>query len=161
MSNWSVFMSYSRHDAALVGPLTQLLRITGGAVFRDLDSIQPGTKWRVAISSAIDSCETFLLFWCAHSLRSQEIRAEYEQAIALSRPVIPVLLDRSELPEELAEYQTIDLSIALGDHLTPMQGMKGREAGYVLREPSTWEIEQAQEELVKGLASVVRREPDA
>lgn len=155
MPDSSIFISYSRHDAALVGPLTQLLRATGGGVFRDMESIQPGTKWRVAISDAIDSCQTFLLFWCAHSARSQEVKVEYGQALALSRPVVPVLLDQSVLPPELAEYQAIDLGGALGDHLMEAPGLKGREPAYVLRRPGDWELDQGRAALMQGLAALI------
>jgi hypothetical protein len=130
-------------------------------VFRDIDSIQPGTRWRVAISDAIDSCQTFLLFWCAHSSRSQEVRVEHDQAITLGRPVVPVLLDQSVLPGELAEYQAIDLSGALGDHLTEAPWLKGREPAYVLRHPGEWELDQGRAALMKGLADLIAPKPGA
>ena len=154
-------MSYSRHDAPLVGPLTQLLRAAGGDIFRDLDSIQPGTKWRVAISSAIDSCQTFLLFWCAHAARSQEVRSEYEQAIALDRLVVPIVLDGELLPQELAEYQAIDLTSVLGSHVMDVPGLKGRERPTMLRAPQDWELQLGRAALVKGLAAVISAGPGA
>ena len=150
-------MSYSRHDAPLVGPLTQLLRATGGAVFRDTESIAPGTKWRVAIAEAIESAQTVLVFWCAHSARSAEVRAEYQQAMALGRPVVPVRLDWSDLPDELAEYQAIDLSGALGPHLTEARGVKGREGAYVLRRLRESELEEGANELARQLETMAEK----
>ena len=154
MADCSVFMSYSRHDAPLVGPLTQMLRAAGGEVFRDMDSIQPGTKWRVAIASAIDSCQTFLLFWCAHAAASREGAAEYEQAIQLDRLIVPVILDGELLPEQLADYQAIDLSFALGKHVAEVPGIKGRQASAALREPREWELEQGRSQFMKGFAAI-------
>jgi TIR domain len=116
MPEHRVFVSYSRKDAELVGPLVQLLRMTGEPVFLDTDSIPPGCRWRAVLTDAIDGCEMFLVFWCCHSSASVEVKKECSQALELRKRLVPVLLDDTQLSPELAEYQTIDLRRVLDGH---------------------------------------------
>jgi hypothetical protein len=116
MAEIKIFISYCRTDAEIVGPLVQLLHLAEDSIFRDVDSIPPGSRWRAALTEAIDRCETFLLFWCSHSSRSEEVKKEYRQAITRQKTVVPVLLDDADLPEDLAVYQGIDLRTVLGNH---------------------------------------------
>ncbi len=101
MTESSVFISYSRKDSEIVVPLVQLLRAAGGGVFRDVESISPGTRWRATIATAISNCDTFLLFWCEHSAESRKVKAEWDQAFDLVKPVVPILLDGTALPPVL------------------------------------------------------------
>jgi hypothetical protein len=114
--NFEIFASYSHRDARFVKPLVKFLQPTGAPVFRDEDSIPPGTKWAVRIAAAIQDCRLLYLFWCNHSASSDEVRKEYEQALALNKDIVPVLLDDTPLPEALREYQWVDLRVALGAH---------------------------------------------
>ena len=116
MTEYSVFTSYSRRDSEVVIPIVQILRAAGGGVFRDAESIPPGTRWRAVISNAIVECDTFLLFWCVHSSDSLEVRAEWDQALSLRKPVVPILLDQTPLVGELSEYHGVDMRGFLGDH---------------------------------------------
>jgi hypothetical protein len=104
-----VFVSYSRADKAIVSPVISLLRAAKPTVFWDVDTIQPGDKWKREIRLAIRHCSVFLLFWCSHSDRSHSVKREWRQAISEERRVIPVLLDSTPLPKELREHQWIDL----------------------------------------------------
>lgn len=116
MNECSVFISYSRRDTEVVVPLVQILRAAGGDVFRDVESICPGTRWRAVIATAISNCDIFLLFWCVHSADSREVKAECDQALDLRKPVVPILLDRTPLPSDISEYHGIDMQGILGDH---------------------------------------------
>lgn len=114
--NFEIFASYSHRDTRFVKPLLKFLQPTGVPVFRDEDAIIPGKKWAVVIASAIKDCRLLYLFWCNHSAASAEVRKEYEQALALNKDVVPVLLDDTPLPGILAEYQWVDLRSVLGEH---------------------------------------------
>jgi hypothetical protein len=116
MNEYRVFVSYSRMDVRIVVPLVQLLRVIDERVFRDLDSIPPGSLWRANLSSAIDGCQLLLVFWCRHASSSGEVETEYRQAIAQKKSVVPIILDNTNLTAELSEYQAIDLRQMLGDH---------------------------------------------
>lgn len=102
------FISYSRRDSNLVGPVVALLRASRAHVFRDADSLEPGKKWRDQLSEAISDAEVLVLFWCHHAVESSEVGNEYRDAIAKGKDVLPLLLDDTPLPESLAEYQYID-----------------------------------------------------
>src|SRR6516165_2425152 len=110
----SIFVSYRREDsAAEAGRLrTSLLRQFGGdAVFMDTSSIQAGAEWPSSISSALESARVVLVILGPEWLRvsnewgerriDQEndwVRKEIEQALALNKEVIPVLVDGARMP---------------------------------------------------------------
>lgn len=97
MAEWNVFVSYSRLDREIVVPLTQLMRITGGNVFRDEDSINFGKQWRVVVAESLASARTVLVFWSGNSATSEAVQVEYTQAIAQGKDIVPVVLDDSPL----------------------------------------------------------------
>jgi hypothetical protein len=117
MTEHRIFVSYSRKDSAIVTPLVHLLRLGGSGVFRDVDHILPGIKWRAVLIGAVESCELLVLFWCCHSSRSVEVEKEYKQALTSGKLLAPVLLDDTPLTAELAEYQAIDMRGLFGDHV--------------------------------------------
>ncbi len=111
-----IFISYSRRDTALVGPLVSVLRATGTDAFQDIDSIPPGARWQAVIVTAIASCKLFLLFWCRHAAESRSVTQECEKARALGKRLCPLLIDSTPLPASLSEYQWIDLRAVIGNH---------------------------------------------
>ena len=110
----AILVSYSRLDVGLMKPVVGLLRATKDIVFQDLDGIRPGGKWRRQIEDAILAAHLVVLFWCYHSSRSAEVRAEYKLALATGKDVLPVLLDTTPLPEELNEFQWVDFQQLVG-----------------------------------------------
>lgn len=117
MQDHRIFVSYSRKDAAIVTPLVQMLRLGGSGVFRDIDHIPPGVKWRAVLIEAVDSCELLVLFWCCHSSTSAEVEKEYTQAVKAGKLLTPVLLDETPLNAALAEYQVINMRGLFGRHV--------------------------------------------
>jgi TIR domain len=119
-----IFVSYSRHDARLVGPVVQLLRATRGVVFQDVDSLHVGRLWRPQINEAIRQAHLVAVFWCWHSNASSEVRKEYKSAIARRKEVMPplpdvmpVLLDSTPLPKSLGGFHGIDFRVVgEGEH---------------------------------------------
>lgn len=104
----SIFVSYSHRDAALVTPVVALLRASEALVFRDADGLKPGKRWREQLSTAIGESKIVLVFWCHHAAASEDVRKEYSSAIESGKDVLPVLLDATPLPSELADFQYID-----------------------------------------------------
>jgi hypothetical protein len=98
-----LFISYSRVDRYIAAPISQLLRTTQCAVFRDEDSIQPGERWSAVITESLENCECVLVFWSAAAPDSKSVEAEFRQAIALNKRVVPVLIDDAPLPP-FSEY---------------------------------------------------------
>ena len=104
----AIFISYSHQDASLVKPVVGLLRATKDLVFQDGDSIRPGNRWREQMEEALHVAHLVILFWCYHSSRSTEVRKEYEFALSTGKHMLPVLLDKTPLPEQLNEFQWVD-----------------------------------------------------
>ena len=103
-----IFISYSHKDFSFVTPIVKLLRVNNEQVFQDFDSLPPGKKWREEINQAIGDATLFILFWCNHSKNSTEVETEYLLAYEQEKDILPVLLDKTPLPDKLSEFQWID-----------------------------------------------------
>ena len=110
----NVFVSYSHADALLVSPVVKLLRVNKSLVFQDIDGIQPGKKWRDEIAKALAESHLVVVFWCTHARASNEVSKEWQVAIQLKKDLLPLLLDATPLPPELAEFQWIDFRATVG-----------------------------------------------
>src|SRR5262245_29094053 len=102
----------------------------GGLVFQDEDNLLAGKPWRPQIEQAIEAAHLVAVFWCKHSGDSQEVRKEFESAIAQHKDVMPVLFDSTLLPDSLGAFQGIDFREVVGR----AHDVLARESG-VLREP--------------------------
>lgn len=107
-----VFLSYRRDDSQtathilfkhLEGPSA----FGPGAVFMDIHSIGLGTVFPTVIDENVSRCEVFLAVigrrWLTTRLHDPTdfVRLEIEAALRRERlPVVPVLVDNAELPEE-------------------------------------------------------------
>lgn len=101
-----LFVSYSRQDASLVRPLVRFLRATGSDVFVDVESLDYGSDWRLQLDEAIAGANRFLLFWSRAAAGSGEIEHEWRTALARDDlPIVPVLLDETPLPPDVAPFQ--------------------------------------------------------
>lgn len=105
-----IFTSYSRREQRQAHEIVQLLRMAGAEVFRDEDSIEPGKKWRVEITNAIENADVVLVLWSRNAAESTEVKAEYELGMSLGKDIVPVLLEKAPLPDTLAEYQYLNVS---------------------------------------------------
>jgi hypothetical protein len=125
-----IFITYRREDtSSQAGRLYDWLGEYYGrdAVFKDVDSIEPGRPWRHAIDSAVGSSDVVLALIGPRWLPELEersgaddfVRYELETALAKDRRVIPLLVNGApmptaeQLPEALAsltEYQAFEVS---------------------------------------------------
>jgi hypothetical protein len=104
------FVSYSREDGKLVGPMVELLRIgRRDSVFLDGDSIELGDRWWDEIKSAIEAAHHVLVVWCHHAKKSEWVLKELKIATGSKKKLIPVRFDGTELHKLLAPYQSMDL----------------------------------------------------
>ena len=104
----NIFVSYSHADTSLVVPIVALLRVSKAFVFLDSDSIPSGKRWRDELGTAIYEASVVVVFWCHHAKTSREVEKEFKAAIALGKDVLPLLLDETPLPTDLADFQYID-----------------------------------------------------
>ncbi|MEO6785292.1 MAG: toll/interleukin-1 receptor domain-containing protein [Chthoniobacteraceae bacterium] len=113
----SIFICYRRLDAEeMVDRMYSELapQFSSGAIFRDVDSIPPGTLFPDYIAQCLHGCPVVLIFMGREWLDARDergsrrlddpadhVRIEIETALALpGARVIPVLVRRAEMPAE-------------------------------------------------------------
>src|SRR5882724_189102 len=106
-----VFISYSRTDRRRATGLAVLSQALGHHVFIDHRSIVGGRRWRDALEEGLQRADVLLVFWTRHAKRSTWVRWEYERFDTRfpDRPLVPVLGDRTPLPDRLQARQSSDL----------------------------------------------------
>ena len=95
-----VFVCYSHEDAGIVYPEIQWLHEHGIRVWYD-EGISAGKVWRAEIATTIQRASKFLFYISEASLRSEHCNREIEYALDKRIPVVPVYLNKTELPPEL------------------------------------------------------------
>jgi TIR domain-containing protein/carboxypeptidase-like protein len=98
---YDIFISYSHEDSARIDPLVAALRKRRYRVFYHIKSIVVGEQWQARLSHAITSARVCVLCWSEHAKASEFVAYEYSRAEALSKPVLPWLLDKTSLPSML------------------------------------------------------------
>ncbi len=67
-----------------------------------------------ALALAATGAHVIVVFWCEHSSASEEVAREYTLGIELGKDVLPVLLDATPLPPDLARFQWVDFRRLVG-----------------------------------------------
>jgi serine/threonine-protein kinase len=99
-----VFISYAANDRERVLGLVKRLRDAGVSVWIDQAGIDVATMWSQEIVSAIRGCKVMLLSISPHSTESENVVKELALASERKKPIIPVYLEPSDIPETM-EYQ--------------------------------------------------------
>jgi hypothetical protein len=94
---------YARQDRAVVDCLARVAAIYG-PVWTDAQ-IRPGDPWRRSVAQAIGAADVVLVVWSAAAASSAEVGAEWRQALAAGRRVVPVITDSAQVPGELGMLQ--------------------------------------------------------
>jgi hypothetical protein len=106
----SLFLSYAHQDLDVVTSLRRDLEDLGQTVWLD-ESLHGGQIWWDEILRQVRSCNGFILAVSALSLDSEACLAEWEYAVALARPFLPVRIDATEwtaAPDRMRQSQHID-----------------------------------------------------
>lgn len=111
----TVFLSYARPDARVVDRIARDLRIQGVDLWMDRQDLVAGQEWLPQIENAITKADFMLVFISKASLGSAWVSQEYQaafqsQARAGGTRLIPVLLERVDLPPFLASIQYVDFT---------------------------------------------------
>jgi hypothetical protein len=96
-----IFLSYTTPDRTRVLALADRLEAAGMRVWVDRRSLVGGSSWDASIVDAISRCAVFVLTCSAISLASPNVQQEVRLAWEEQRPVLPLLLERAEIPREL------------------------------------------------------------
>lgn len=114
-----IFITYRREDTtSQAGRLYDWLKDHYGkdAVFKDIDSIDPGRPWREAIERSVGSADVVIALigprWLpeleARSGQEDFVRYELEVALNQDRRVIPLLINGTSMPSQAELPKTLE-----------------------------------------------------
>ena len=89
-----VFISYAQEDAALARQLAHELKREGFVPWLDVEEIQPGENWPLALGEAIEAADAIVVLISKAFLRSPYRRQEWDFALGSKKHagrVLPVL----------------------------------------------------------------------
>lgn len=90
---FKVFISYSTHDLKNVLELRQSLTGASIEVFVAEHSVVASQPLSETISSAIATCDLFVLLWSANAKASEWVPQEIGKAHSLHKPILPLVLE--------------------------------------------------------------------
>jgi TIR domain-containing protein len=106
------FLSYSRKDQAYAEMLTEGLKRLGHNLWFDRE-LSGGAEWWEAILEHIRAADVFLAVVSKASLASTACSREREYALALGKPILPVLVEpvsTQMLPNDIVQRQLVDFT---------------------------------------------------
>ncbi len=102
-----IFISYAREDESRVKPIVEALEAQGWTVFWDR-TLPVGQTWRSHIGSALDTARSVIVVWSKHSVESEWVPEEAEEAKKRS-VYVPVIIDDVMPPLGFRNIQAADL----------------------------------------------------
>ncbi len=105
-----VFISYARQNEAFVRKLASGLNHHKINAWVDIHEIEAGKSWARQIGKALDSCELMLLILSETSMNSVNVEDEWNYYLDKSKPIIPVLYERCDVPYRLHKLHYIDFT---------------------------------------------------
>ena len=107
---YHVFVSYSHNDIEFAKRLVRELNRRTVKVWIDLEGINPGKKWRDEIRTGLDNSELLVLLISSASMRSTQVEEEWQHFLREEKPIIPLLIQLTDIPEQIASIQYIDFT---------------------------------------------------
>jgi len=95
-----VFVSYAHADASAVYPEISRISLLGCRVWFD-EGIDPGNEWTEEIAKALSRSAMFIVFLSPNAVKSKNVRNEINLADKLTKTVIAIHLEETELPAGL------------------------------------------------------------
>lgn len=110
-----VFLSYTRSDAQIVDKIANDLQKEGFDLWFDRRNLIAGQNWQSQIEKAITDAAFVIVFISKNSVQSKWVQEEYRVAFERQQRaggtcLIPVLLEKVELPAFLSEIQYVDFT---------------------------------------------------
>lgn len=105
-----IFISYSSKDRSISTTLAELLRAKGLTVWMDVGGIAPAALWSAEIVNALKSAKVVVLVGSVNSFQSHNVVKEVSIASEQQTPIIPLIIDNSEIPDRLA-YQLAGVQV--------------------------------------------------
>lgn len=110
-----VFISYSHRDKAAVERIADRLRMDGHDVWMDSLKLRPGDNLQRKVQEGLDEADALIVVVSENSRQSRWVQNEFaaiafQQISRRERRIIPVRLDKAEVPSYLADRVFLDLS---------------------------------------------------
>lgn len=126
------FLIHAHEDREAVHKLYQRMVADGLNVWLDTERLQPGQDWQNEIRDAILKCDVVIVcltkkFDKKHGYRHKELKLALEKANFLPDDkvfVIPVRLEKCDMPESLQHLHRVDLFRA-GGYRRLIQALQG------------------------------------
>lgn len=103
-----LFISYARENTTVVAAqIVDTINTVGYEAWFDHRLIV-GQPWKKQILEKISNCDAFIYAMTPISIASEYCQWEYKKAVELDKPIIPILLEKCDIPDNLAEIQYVD-----------------------------------------------------
>jgi len=102
------FLSYSRSDQEFALRLASDLRAQDIRLWVDQLDIRPSEHWDRAIERAVSSCRGIVVVLSPRAVASDNVADEISFAIDGGKSVLPVMMERCNLPLRIARMQVVD-----------------------------------------------------
>jgi hypothetical protein len=109
------FAAYARRDLVQVQPIFDMIEAEGHLMWIDRINLEPGGVWTADIVAAIRGAREMLVFCSAHSYGSRDIHREIAAAARFRKPILPILLDDTPMPDNFSYYLSVHQAINLAD----------------------------------------------
>lgn len=107
----ALFISYARTNSRFADSLQFNLNVSGLNAWVDRSRLVGGQQWSSELRHAIETCAALLVVVTPDALASPVVRQEYEYALSLGKPVLPLLARPTQaLPEALRATSLIDFT---------------------------------------------------
>lgn len=111
-----VFIIYARDDLETARRLAGLMGGVGLSPWLDVDELVPGQVWKSEVLKALEESSVAVILVSKSIEKSSFVREEINAAMKLLQsrdanvvPIVPVRIDDSVVPEQLAQIQWVDL----------------------------------------------------
>ena len=120
--SFQLFLCYAHSDREVVHNLYRSMKDDGINIWLDLENLQPGQDWQQEICKAILKSDAIIVclsreFNKQHGYRYEELKIALEKANLLEPSdvfIIPVRLEKCDMPESLSHLHRVDLFEATG-----------------------------------------------
>jgi hypothetical protein len=99
----ALFVSYAHADQAVVSPVVDTVTRSGRPVWIDTAGIEAGDGWAGEIVRAIKAAGGVLVMCSPRAFESDHVKREVYLADRYKKPMLPVLLEPADMPEDF-EY---------------------------------------------------------
>jgi TIR domain len=106
------FLSYSRSDQEFALRLATHVRARGISLWMDQLDIRPSEHWDRAIEHAVGKCRGIVVVLSPRSVASDNVADEISFAIDAGKRVLPIMIERCNLPLRITRMQVIDATMS-------------------------------------------------